>query len=181
MIPVLTALVILLGVVALLNLVLILAVIRRLRTLEQTSGRRDTLPVPGTRVGAFQARARDGTLITNETVAAGTRLVVFVSPECKACRDLTGELLGGRPTPQQLLLFVVSEGNPDADEQLARDLGAVGPVAVVRQPEVADAFGGITAYPTLLRVESGVVRAAAHRLRDLPAPEEAALPSQTRT
>ncbi|MEU9024770.1 hypothetical protein [Actinomadura sp. NPDC048394] len=87
MIPAVGALV-LAGVVGVVNLIILLAVLRRWRALEAAGP-----PAAGTfsgvriidRIPAFSARALDGTAVTERTLLGKETLVGFFSTTCGAC------------------------------------------------------------------------------------------------
>ncbi|WP_175411071.1 hypothetical protein [Streptomyces sp. TRM64462] len=159
--PVLTAVVVLIGLIGALNLVLMLGVIKRLREHAELIGRgagrgaAPTLDV-GEPVGAFTVTTVDGDTVDTDHLAVGA-LIGFFSPRCRPCREKlpdfvrhAGTVPGGR---RRVLAVVVGD-----EEEAAADVAALEGVArVVREPEdgpLGTAFR-TRAYPTVLRVAAG--------------------------
>jgi hypothetical protein len=154
-----------LAAVSVVNLLLISAIIRKLRDREPAEQDRDALPVIGAEVGQFMVAADDGETITDSTVA-GHALVAFVSPNCPPCQRLAGEL-AKRATelPDPTIAFVIDDGDQERLRRYADSLAPAVRVAVVEsQGGPAEAFGFGGATPTLIRVRDGVVAAAGHDL-----------------
>jgi thiol-disulfide isomerase/thioredoxin len=169
--------VVLVGAVAVLNLVLTLAVIRRLRehteliSQGRMAGPADLMLGVGESPDRVRAVATDGTVVSREAL----RLVGFFSPSCEPCRDMAprfaeqaGRLPGGR---SQALVVLV--GAPD---DVAEFLVMFEPVArVVIEDSVAEgalaaAFKvrGVPAMCTL--TADGVVAASGFDVVQLPVP-----------
>ncbi|MEV4294944.1 TlpA family protein disulfide reductase [Microbispora rosea] len=89
--PFLTALVLSVGVLCLVDLVLTVGVIRRLRAHEEMLSARPAgspsivLP-PGAVIGGFSATSTDGVHVSDETLTE-TVLVGVFSPDCSACHE----------------------------------------------------------------------------------------------
>jgi thiol-disulfide isomerase/thioredoxin len=177
----LTAAVVVVGALCLVNLVLVLGVLRRLREhaerLDEHHGRhggeRDApmASVDGT-VQEFTAVADDGTPLSRGWLG-GVVLVGFFSLSCKPCRDFLPRFVeaatrhpGGRA---QTLAVVVGA----SDEAAAPFVAALRPVAtLIREDEqgpVMTAFG-VRGFPAFALVEEeGRVRASAFDIEALPA------------
>jgi hypothetical protein len=165
--PYVVAAVVLFGLIATVNLLLTIGVVRRLR--EQTTelaelrdrapmgGAETSLPV-GATVAPFEAATVDGRTVT--LASFGERpLVGFFSPSCQPCKERlpgfvkhAGRRLGG---PDTVLAVVAgtTQGSADYVEQL----GAVATVVV--EPDmgpVQKAFG-ITGFPSFLLIRDGEV------------------------
>ncbi|MEV1004497.1 TlpA disulfide reductase family protein [Nonomuraea sp. NPDC050202] len=145
---VLIAAVVVVGVLGGLNLLLMLAVLRRLREYDDTWARagmdnlagRRLLPEPGTRIADFTAKTLDGAEITLRDPAGvsgveGPLLVGFFSTGCPACHEELPrfvEYAATVPGGREQNLVVVSG---PADE-VADVVEAVSPMArVVVEPE----------------------------------------------
>ena len=169
--PVLTAMVVLIGALCLLNLLLTLGVIRRLR--EQTATRGPAGP-PGrgssrTAVGGFTATTVDGDAVSPELLVDYTT-VVFLAPECATCRDQVPELVRWAANRERSRVLVVIDGNVSDTTDLVAQLGRVARVIVERSgTPVADAFG-VTAYPASCLVNDGEVVTWTAEFGQLPAP-----------
>ncbi|MEV6306388.1 hypothetical protein AB0M02_43755 [Actinoplanes sp. NPDC051861] len=159
----------LLTVLTALNLMLCLAIVRRLKT--QSQHEHDQLPdllAPGNSVGEFEISTLDGDLITAGTLD-GRLLVAFVMPGCEPCADAVAQLR--ERGPGEKTLFVVM-GHDEDGETLAyagglRDLGEVA-VAPSGSP-VMHAFGGVTGYPSLFLLENRTVLVSDRRVSALGA------------
>lgn len=165
---------VLVGALALLNLMLTFGVIRRLREhttqLSRLSGA--TPPFRDEQVGQpvpqFQATAADGTAVSRDSLLGRTRMVGFFSAGCEPCHEQAPEFakwLSGQGGDTSEAVAVVTGAGPQADElaTLLRDQATV-----VTEPDasrVADAFG-VAGFPTFLRVDAeGVVTAADATMR----------------
>jgi hypothetical protein len=161
--PYLTAAVLIVGMLCLLNLVLTVGVIHRLRagtgsTSVDEDGR-DLVPQPGDPVADFAAWTVDGGRVSQSSVAGA--LVAFLSPNCKPCQAALPEVLrrAGSPGAAEVLAVVV--GDP---QDMTDMVTALGPVARVLTEEpfgpVATAFG-VRSFPTFVRVAGDRTIAAA--------------------
>lgn len=175
---VLTAAVILIGVLCLLNLLLTFGVIRRLRDHTETLsnlmqysveiGVATDIPVVGTAVGEFTASTVDGAPVSADSLT-GTTAVVFLSSECTACRAQLPSLAAwaGERDRERVLVVIATAASEGAD--LVASLTNV--ARVVRDPAdgpVCKAFG-VSAFPAACVVADGQVIAAAPDFSRLPA------------
>lgn len=156
-----------------LNIVLSLALIRRVRPLQAAAEELGAppdknLPRAGTRVREFTAGAIDGTPLTQEGLGAGPVLVGVVIPDCPWCERLHARLVADRPR-LPLWVFVHGSAGDPAAEAVVRKFSAVAVRVAYAGDEVLQALGmsDAVAFPTLLRVDHGVIRAAGHRLPDV--------------
>ncbi len=159
--PYLVAAVVLTTALGQLNLLLTLAVLRRLR--EAAARERDAgsgLIGIGRTPGDFAATDTDGRAVGRADLT-GPVLVGFFSTTCSACVEelphfvaRAGDMAGGR----HRVLAVVHGDRPAADE-MARQLAGVARV-VVEDPDgpVGRAFE-VRAYPAWCHLDDGVVRA----------------------
>lgn len=156
--PYLAAASVLAIVLSLLNLVLVMGVIKRLRDMAQPStgeGPRVTLR-PGERPDPFTAEAVDGTVIDAGGLAGS--LVGFLSPDCSACQERLPQFVAYAEALGRDRTVAVLIGAPEELTDLA---ARVRPVArVVIEPSygpVATAFS-TTGYPALALLDrDGVV------------------------
>jgi hypothetical protein len=170
--PALYAVVGILGAATALNIVLLLAVLRRMREFEAGNQvpAAVKLPAPGTRVGSFRATATDGSVITEADLADDTHYLGFLLVGCKPCKAQIAEMRSsGRFDPERVIFFVAG-GDPSAEQTRAlmdsvQDLGRV--AAMDWPGPVGAAMSGIRAFPTLLRIESGVIVAAGSRWEEI--------------
>jgi hypothetical protein len=167
--PALTAAVTLIAALCLLNLLLTLGVIRRLR--EQPATQPATRPAgtPSTEVAPFTATTVDGDTVTPDLLASYTT-VVFLAPECATCREQVPALLAWGRTRDRTSVLVVVDGTVSDHTELVAQLLPVARVIVERRgTPVADAFG-VTAYPASCLVNDRRIVAWAQEPGLLPAP-----------
>lgn len=156
-------------VISLFSVVLLLAVIRRLREHEQALAMiPGTLPPTpliaiGERIGEFRAQTVDGEPVTRDDLQDST-LVGFFDPDCDTCHEqLPGFVASAAAQPggRSTTLAVVSEG-PKADD-LVRLLRDAARVAVEPARGPAQQAFGVRVYPAFCRLGRGqVVRAHRH-------------------
>ncbi|WP_444960761.1 TlpA family protein disulfide reductase [Nocardiopsis sp. M1B1] len=157
----------LVGALGLVNLLLSIGVIRRLRQHTELLENRprsadDDVPasaVPvGTSVGAFRATSTRGAEVVFDA-SAERLLVAFVSPDCSPCRKRLPLLLDhlAQNPDVRALAVVIEEGGAEAD--MVAQLEPT--VSVVVQPwegELPRLFD-IQGTPSFITVENGVVTA----------------------
>ncbi|WP_182881022.1 TlpA family protein disulfide reductase [Microbispora sp. H10949] len=174
--PFLSALVLGVGVLCLIDLVLTVGVIRRLRTHEEMLAARPgvsppiVLP-PGATIGAFSAVSTDGVHVSAETLTEPALVGVF-SPDCPACGDRLPQFAerarsfpGGRGSVLAVLV--------GTEEEVAAQRRALEPVALVLIEEYGT---GVTkalrvqGFPSLALLDGhGRVLASGSTLADLDA------------
>ncbi len=166
------------GAIGVLNLVLTLGMIRRLRTHHDPPPNPPAEPprlslvrATGEPVGAFTTRTTQGEPVSTRFFADGITLVGAFTEGCQACQEqlpafleLARSFPGGR---QRALVLLV--GDPAA---LADKHRLLAPVAtVVREPDHAGPLGtalGIRAYPAFAIIDGdGVVRAFGAEIEEL--------------
>ncbi|NUR28021.1 MAG: TlpA family protein disulfide reductase [Catenulispora sp.] len=169
--------VVVVGLLGVLNLMLLLAVLRRLREYEAkwalagldriVEGK--SSPAPGHRVTDFEARSLDGATVSSRGL---TDLLVtgFFSTGCPSCREEVPrfvEYAAAMPGGPERKLAVVS----GTAEQGADIIDAVRQVAqVVVEPQdgpVAGAFGVVGSPTFVLLDQDGAVRTSAASIREL--------------
>jgi hypothetical protein len=147
----------LVGAIAILNLVLTLAVIRRLRGLGGHDGHDDAtaatevLPAPGFTVGR----------LPQADLATGRHTVILITPSCPPCKTLLATLesdVAGHAG--DALVCVV--GTPEDLEPIAGRLIGYHTVAVSEVQ--AESVFQVRGFPAVLSVENGVVTRAGHEL-----------------
>ncbi|WP_433477015.1 hypothetical protein ACQPZP_08140 [Spirillospora sp. CA-142024] len=161
--PYLAAAVVLIGLLSVLNLVLTLALVRRLREQGATQPRDTGPPValgPGSQVGEFTTTTTEGDPVSRENLIG---LVGFFSAGCEPCHDLAPRF--ARLTTGLPRLAVVTGDDPDL-------VAVLSPAARVVAEEdggtVSRAFQN-TWTPALYIVDGeGRVAATGGRLEDLP-------------
>ncbi|WP_037318205.1 hypothetical protein [Amycolatopsis orientalis] len=172
---VLSVAVALVGILCLLDLVLTLGVIRRLRdhtarlTALQSAPGETAIAEPGELVAPFTASTVDGTVMSSDDLA-GANLVAFFSPDCPACEqelapfvEYTRTFPGG---PERTLIVITSETGGAKYHSALSGLGRI-----VTEPEltgpVQKAFK-TRGYPAFVVVVDGSVMQASHTVADLP-------------
>lgn len=170
MLGVLAAAVAFLTVLTLINLALLFAVIRKLRGMDHGAGApADQLPAVGLPIGAFEVPALDGTVVATADLAGADgedTLVACVMTGCEPCAKFIGTLHDGSPAGYDRTFFFVN-GDPaaEATATLVAELSGLGRVAMMAPDgPVGAAFGGVTSFPTVMRVADGAVAAAGRGL-----------------
>ena len=162
--PILTAAVIVVGALCVLNLVLIDAIIRRLHEISSRLGGTEggkLLPV-GSEIGAVPAAA--------EHIKQGVKTVVLMSTTCSACLSVLDATVGyARDLPAADILVAV-QGEGGNLEEMTAALGQV--TTLVTGSAAADLVTSLQgrAFPSFYLLEDGRVRAAAHTPLMLPSP-----------
>lgn len=155
---------------AVLNLLLTLALIKRVRVLQelvaQTPRRDPALPRPGDPVGAFQVTTQEGERLSDESLKTGVSLVGFFTPNCLPCATVRAQLLESPPAIPVLVFVEGTEGDLEAST-LAASLKHVARVAYTADNDTLHRAFRPAGYPTLIRVENGAIAASGHVLADV--------------
>ncbi|MEV3984419.1 hypothetical protein [Nonomuraea sp. NPDC049758] len=151
------------GVLFLMNLVLALAVLRRLRRhtaridhlYEVVAGAPDLDgPAAGDLVGDFSATDLDAAPVTRDSLPEGG-VVAFLSPDCEGCRAELAELTAWAAGQDRSRVLAVVDARAGDPARMVAALSAVARVVVERDhAHVAEAFGART-VPTVFRVAAG--------------------------
>ncbi|HEU5353244.1 MAG TPA: hypothetical protein VFU65_02225 [Actinocrinis sp.] len=163
--PILTAAVIVVGALCVLNLILIDAIIRRLREISSRLGGKEDgklLPV-GSEIGAVAVGAGH--------IKQGTKTVVLMSTTCSACLSVLEATVGyARDLPGAADILVAIQGEGGNIEEMTAALGEV--ATLVTGTAAADLVTALQgrAFPSFYLLEDGRVRAAAHTPLMLPSP-----------
>ncbi|MGC4896940.1 hypothetical protein [Micromonospora sp. DT31] len=155
------------------NLLLTLAVVRRLRVhterLDRLTDGEPPLLQPGDPVGEFEVPTVGGSLAAATDLAAGG-LIAVVSPGCGSCEEAVPGLVAALAEPGRPPMVIVVAAEPVEAEAMVRALGPDAPVVI--EAPVTGAVQralGIREYPSLVAVADGAVTALGHDVRDLPA------------
>jgi len=179
----LTALIVVVGIVCVLNLVLVFGVIRRLKEHDQALARLPhgagapaaSMRAPGSEVGEFTAVSTDDVPVTKETLHAET-MVGFFSVSCAPCVENApkfAEHAAGVPGGRDSVLTVVVADGDDDPSEMVRVLGDTARVVVEGYDgPIATAFS-VTAFPTYAVVAAGRITATALDVTTLPVPAPA--------
>ncbi|GAB3975648.1 hypothetical protein GCM10029978_060320 [Actinoallomurus acanthiterrae] len=145
---------VLVGVVAVLNLAILLIMLRRWRELDAAGGFPTTGAVSNVRMGRipnFSARALDGTAVTERTLLGKETLVGFFSLTCKVCVEAVPvfaehaeRLRAGGGTS-----LAIVHGDDSADSELAATLSDVMDIVIAEdaKAELSQRYGA-KHYPT---------------------------------
>ncbi|WP_159104567.1 MULTISPECIES: hypothetical protein [unclassified Plantactinospora] len=160
MLPILTAAVVLVGALGLLNLALTLGLVRRMRQyghllegLEPAELGASTKPV-GSAVAPFTATALDGTVVDADWFTEPV-VVGFFSPGCPACKDLIPGFVAVAATRRAL---AVVEKGPEPADEYTEPLSRVATVLADEQARGAVAAFGVRAFPAVCQVDAtGVI------------------------
>ena len=139
------------------NLLLLFAVIRRLRQLQELVVPPAVVPAVGTVIEPFAAQTLAGASLTQDDLGRGPALVAVLSTTCPACQALAGDLVAlDGPWSAPVALVV---GDPDHENtDLLDRLGGLERVAMIDRAHPAlVALGGIAAFPTLLVIRDGEI------------------------
>ncbi|GAA2300141.1 hypothetical protein GCM10010149_56430 [Nonomuraea roseoviolacea subsp. roseoviolacea] len=165
--PYLIAIVVVVGLLCLVDLLLTLGVVRRIK--EHTKlidalyevvasggmpGTNAGLAV-GEAVGDFDATTVDGDHVTRDGLADGT-VVAFLSPDCAGCREQLPELASWAAGQDRSRVVAVVDGREGDVAHLVSTLSPVARVIVedATPPQVAEAFK-LQAFPTFYQVGAG--------------------------
>lgn len=158
----------LLWVVVLLNLVLTLALVRRINSASGSSPAIETGPPVGEKAPDFTATTLTGETVTLTDYAGHATTFLFVAPQCQPCHELIKTLsLQAREVSSELAL--VCNGSRQEAETLARELDIHLPLLLAPRSEnpFFESYK-ISATPSYCSLdEQGVVQA-----KGIPGPEE---------
>lgn len=170
MVGILTAVVVVVGVVAAADLLLSFAVIRRLAALQSRmqAGGGSSSPAVGHKIGDFRVNLLAGGEFTLADLMAATAVVVFLTTTCEPCQTAIAELQA-LPVPLTFTLYVLISGTGEDNDVLAvaANMPTGARVAEISASDpVMQAFG-IDGFPTVLRIEDGIVRISEYRVSRL--------------
>jgi thiol-disulfide isomerase/thioredoxin len=176
--PFLTAAVVLVGALCLLDLLLTFGVIRRLReqneTLrqvrEQQAGEEPIALPAGSAIGPFIATAVSGTQLSDTGLDGERLLVGFFSPGCDPCKERMPEFIEYATRFDGRVVAVAADGVGDTGDMVAR-LGEVAEVVLEVDGGPVHAAFGAKGYPALLLVDpEGTVLGSGWDMSALPVP-----------
>ncbi|WP_053736634.1 hypothetical protein [Nocardia sp. NRRL S-836] len=167
MLAVLTAAVAVCVTLTVLNLVLLFAVIRKLRDQPQQPEFVPQTLTPGSAVRRFEAKTTTGATITEESLTS--MVVAFVSPSCAPCRDLVASIRQTVPRLGEPLLLVVVEELDDATRAAVAGVDGVTVVADTESNALTSAFG-VSSFPTVARLDGRLVVSSGSKLTDVLEP-----------
>ena len=168
----LTAVVTALSVGLAINFLLTLAVLRRLRIQASESRPRADVGLPEVGVAApeFAIETIEGQQIDSGSYENGAFILGFFAQDCQACERVKAEI--DRTPPKDPFVALVRAPLPHQAKggRLVEDLVDAGASVAVFDPSdnLMERFS-IQLFPTLLRIEHGVIVAAGLRLKDVAA------------
>jgi thiol-disulfide isomerase/thioredoxin len=153
---------------AIFNLALTLGLARRLRlaALPDAAAGGASPPLPGfpmagVPVSSFSAQTRSGVELSEADVSDGPMFVGFFSVGCEPCAALKRELLASDSPPQPFVAFIIGADDDPTTATLASELSSVArEVAVIDHGSSPVKAMQVEAYPTLLRLDGGVVQSS---------------------
>lgn len=157
---ILIALVVLLAVLMAANLLLTLALARRVAETERMAARgtEPRMPRIGAEVATFSVAAAGGGQLTDAQLRSGRTLLVFSLADCAPCAALAAELQHTE-LPAGLGLLVLMAASEDGQALAAAKYPASAQVGFLPQDgTVTDRFG-VDAFPTVVLVEEGRITA----------------------
>lgn len=151
---------VLLWLVLLFNLVLTLALVRRVNTFTRASSRIETGPPVNEQAPDFAATPLTGETVTLATYAGHAMTFLFVAPNCQPCHELL-KTLSSQARDASSELTLVCNGTRQEAEALTRDLDLHLPLLLA--PRTENPFFEtyrIAATPSYCALdEQGIVRA----------------------
>ena len=177
----LTAAVVLVGVLCVLNLLLTYGVIRRLREHNELLAQRpaavpELIAAPGSAVGTFIASTVEGDSLNADELAPGT-MVGFFSPGCSACVEQLPRFVdaaAAHPGGQDRVLAVVV-GSEDGASEYVSPLSPKARVVVESHGSAIGKAFAVKGYPAFALVGAGGVVAASGDLEKVAAAANAAV------
>jgi hypothetical protein len=168
MIGVLTAVVVVVGVVATADLLLSFAVIRRVALLQSrpdhvTGG--NSAPAIGHQVGDFSVQMMNGGHFTRADLSGGDAVVAFLMSGCDPCEATAAELRQ-MPLALPVPLYVLIVGTQLDDDVFEITMGMPdgARVGVVPAGDPVTSAFGLDGFPTVIALHDGVVRAVELRV-----------------
>ncbi|HEX6353270.1 TlpA disulfide reductase family protein [Actinophytocola sp.] len=177
--PFLTAGVVLVGLLCVLDLLLSFGIIRRLREQNETlrtmreqqaaAGPDIALPA-GATVGEFAATAVSGAPLSDANTDGSRLLVGFFSPGCEPCKERMPQFIEYATRFDGRVIAVAAAGFGETADMVAR-LGEVAEVVVEADGGPVHKAFGASGYPALCLVDAeGTVLASGWEMSALPVP-----------
>jgi hypothetical protein len=171
---VLIALVALLALLAAANLLLTLALARRLAEVERRAarGHEPRRPQIGAEVAQFSVATADGGKLTDAQLRTGRTLLVFSMADCGPCAALADELRHTELPAGLDLVVLLAAGEDDQALGAAKYPASARVGFLPPDGSVADRFE-VDAFPTVVLVEEGRMTAVGRNPREVLATFEA--------
>jgi hypothetical protein len=161
---ILIALVALLAVLVAANLLLTLALARRLGEVERMAARgaEPRMPRTGTEVATFSVAAAGGGRLTDALLRSGRTMLVFSVADCGPCAELADEL-HRTDLPAGLRLLVLVAASEDDRALAAAKYPALAQVGFLPPDGSVTERFEVDAFPTVVLVEEGRITAVGHK------------------
>jgi hypothetical protein len=117
-------------------------------------------------IGSFQATTLEGEPLSHETLKPGVSLVGFFTAHCKPCTALRAQLLKSPPA-LPFVAFVEGRANDPEVGEMAEALKRIARVVYTERNDALHQAFQPASYPTLIRVENGIIAASGHALADV--------------
>lgn len=176
--PFLTAAVVLVGILCVIDLLLSFGMIRRLREQNETlremreraAGVEEDIVLPaGAKVGAFAATAVSGARVSDADID-GRVLVGFFSPGCEPCKERMPQFIEYATRFDGPVIAVAADGFGETTDLVVR-LGEVAEVIVEKDGGLVHQAFGAKGYPSLCLVDGDkTVLASGWEMSALPVP-----------
>lgn len=166
------------GALSVLNFLLLLLVVRRVRGYrEQLARQRGPLgplaglPV-GTRVPEFTVLGNAGEVVCLDSLRGARSLVAFFSPDCRPCREQAPELAAfARATakePARIVAVICGDQHHEGAASIAAELAGAATVVHEQVGGPAEAAFSVSGYPSFyLLDDGGRVQASGHTVRSV--------------
>jgi hypothetical protein len=170
--PYLVPAVVVLALLAVIQLLFTLAILRRLRNHGERLARFEVLDAgpepaaPGETIGAFTTPALTGAMISDTDLRDSATTVGFFSPSCGPCTEQLPSF-EERARRHRSLAFVIDEGEPS--RHLAERLAEVATVALVSADSPVTQAFSVYGYPVIFEIDAEArVIASAHDVGSMP-------------
>lgn len=175
--PILTAAVVLVGLLCVLDLLLSFGIIRRLReqnetlkNVQQRAADPDIALPAGATIGAFAATTVGGTDLANADLEGARALVGFFSPNCEPCKERMPQFIE-YATRFEGKVVAIAAGSEEETADMVVRLGEVAEVILEDDGGVVHQAFGASGYPALCLVDGDrTVLASGWEMSALPVP-----------
>lgn len=178
--PILTAAVVLVGILCVIDLLLSFGIIRRLREQNETlktvqqqaaaAADPDIALPAGATVGTFSATAVSGIRLSDADIDGTRTLVGFFSPGCEPCKERMPQFIEYATRFEGRVIAVAAGGADEVADMVVR-LGEVAEVVIEEDGGAVHRAFGASGYPALCLVDGGkTVLASGWEMSALPVP-----------
>jgi hypothetical protein len=150
--------IVLLALLCLVNMMITFAVLRRLQSHEERLAAQPSSQLPGAdaligrQLPEFTATSVAGVTVSRSDLIGRTRLLGIFSATCKPCHE-QALAFAEFADPDRVALVTDARGRDDAQQRMLTELGPS--PTVILEPDSGTLAGelGVTAFPTLLRLD----------------------------